>query len=39
MSIGLSVCRAIVKAHGGTMEAQNVPGRGARFCFTLPLDE
>lgn len=39
MGIGLSVCRAIVKAHGGTMEARNVPGRGARFCFTLPLDE
>ena len=39
MGIGLSACRAIVKAHGGTMEAQNVPGRGARFCFTLPLDE
>ena len=39
MGIGLSVCRAIVKAHGGTMEAQSVPGRGARFCFTLPLDE
>ena len=39
MGIGLSVCRAIVKAHGGSMEARNVPGHGARFCFTLPLDE
>lgn len=39
MGIGLSVCRAIVKAHGGTMEARNTPGRGARFSFTLPLDE
>ncbi len=39
MGIGLSVCRAIVKAHGGSMEARNVPGHGARFSFTLPLDE
>lgn len=39
MGIGLSVCSAIVKAHGGTMEARNLPGHGARFCFGLPLDE
>lgn len=37
MGIGLSVCRAIVKAHGGTMSGGNLPDGGARFCFYLPL--
>lgn len=39
MGIGLSVCSSIVKAHGGTMSAANVPEGGAVFCFTLPVDE
>ncbi len=33
MGIGLSVCNSIVKAHGGTMEARNVPGDGAELHF------
>ena len=37
MGIGLSVCKAIVKAHGGTMEARNLPD-GAEFTFRLPLN-
>lgn len=37
MGIGLSVCRAIVKAHGGTMSGGNLPDGGAVFCFYLPL--
>jgi two-component system sensor histidine kinase KdpD len=36
MGLGLSVCYAIVRAHGGTMEAQNLP-IGAEFTFKLPL--
>lgn len=36
MGIGLSVCSTIVKAHGGQMHAENPPGGGARFTFTLP---
>ena len=37
MGIGLSVCSAIVKAHGGTLAAENLrPGAAVRF--TLPLE-
>ena len=36
MGLGLSVCLAIVRAHGGTMEAQNLAD-GAEFTFRLPL--
>ena len=39
MGIGLSVCRTIVKAHGGTMTAENLTGGGACFRFYLPLKE
>ena len=37
VGIGLSVCRAIIKAHGGEIYAENVKDSGARFIFTLPL--
>lgn len=36
MGLGLSVCLAIVRAHGGTMEAKNLSA-GAEFSFRLPL--
>lgn len=39
MGIGLSVCSSIVRAHGGTMTAQNAPAGGAVFTFTLPLGQ
>jgi len=35
--VGLAICRAIVEAHGGTIEVQPNPGGGARFCFTVPV--
>jgi two-component system sensor histidine kinase KdpD len=34
--LGLSICRAIVTAHGGQINATQRPGGGARFSFTLP---
>jgi two-component system sensor histidine kinase KdpD len=34
--LGLAVCRAIVTAHGGSIWAENRPGGGASFRFTLP---
>ncbi|MBN8628125.1 MAG: sensor histidine kinase KdpD [Planctomycetes bacterium] len=37
--IGLAICRGIVELHGGTIVAENRPGGGALFRFTLPLAE
>jgi two-component system sensor histidine kinase KdpD len=37
--LGLSICRAIVNAHGGRIHATQRPGGGARFDFTLPSSE
>ena len=34
--LGLSVAKAIVEAHGGTIGAENRPGGGASVHFTLP---
>ena len=39
LGIGLSVCMSIVRAHGGTMSAGNLPSGGARVAFTLPMGE
>ena len=38
MGIGLSICKTIIVAHGGTISARNLE-RGAQFGFTLPRGE
>jgi two-component system sensor histidine kinase KdpD len=37
VGLGLAISRAIVEAHRGRIWAEDNPGAGARFCFTLPL--
>ncbi|MBV9617063.1 MAG: DUF4118 domain-containing protein [Ktedonobacteraceae bacterium] len=36
--LGLAVCLGLVEAHGGRIWAENRPGGGAIFRFTLPLE-
>jgi two-component system sensor histidine kinase KdpD len=37
--LGLAICRAIVRAHGGRIWAENRAGGGLRVRFTLPLSD
>ncbi len=36
MGLGLTICRGIVSAHGGTIRCENRPDGGASFLFVLP---
>lgn len=35
--LGLTICKRIAEDHGGRIWARSEPGKGATFCFTLPL--
>ena len=35
--LGLSIVKAIITAHGGTISAESSPGQGTRIYFSLPL--
>ncbi len=35
--LGLPIARTIIETYGGKIWAENRPGGGAMFCFTLPL--
>lgn len=37
VGLGLSICRAIIEAHGGTIQASNLQQGGSSVCFRLPL--
>ncbi len=39
VGLGLSICKAIVIAHGGLIGANNRTEGGAEFYFVLPMDE
>jgi two-component system OmpR family sensor kinase len=36
--LGLSIVQALVTAHGGTVDAQSTPGKGATFSVRLPRE-
>jgi signal transduction histidine kinase len=36
VGLGLAIAKALVAAHGGTIEAESSPGDGAKFIVTLP---
>ena len=38
LGLGLHITRSIVERHGGAVGIESVPGEGATFWFSLPLD-
>ena len=39
LRLGMSICKTIVEAHDGQISAENVPGKGLRVAFCLPMEE
>jgi len=39
LGLGLSICKTIVEAHGGTISVSDNVSKGSIFTFTLPMEE
>ena len=39
VGLGLSLCKSVIQAHGGTIRVEDADPHGARFIFTLPAEE
>lgn len=39
IGLGLAICKAVILAHNGSIQAKNNPDKGASFIVTIPLEK